>query len=93
MFHKQNQCIHVQLLKSDHLYAYEITCNNKASYTFLYQFVSQHHFFIWVKSQDIKIKKKTTKNSKMFHEHHIFISINLNNHYAFATEENKQISK
>lgn len=55
LFHKQNQCIHVQLLKSDHLYANEITCNNKASYTFLYQFVSQHHFFIWVKSQDIKI--------------------------------------
>lgn len=31
IFHKQNQCIHVQLLKSDHLYANEITCNNKAS--------------------------------------------------------------
>lgn len=62
--------------------------------TFLCQSVSQYNLFIWVKSQDNKIKKKkTTKNSKMYHEHHIFISINFNNHYAFATEENKQISK
>lgn len=49
---------------------------------------------IKVFSQDFKMKKKL-KTPKIYHEHHndhIFISINLNNHYAFAIEENKQIS-